>query len=125
MIRIVCNHRLWIYKICLYLAQLDLDTEEILLLIKEQELQKTRRLERLRSLVEVSETLAKVSSRERIPEEVQMFVWRRDGGKCVKCGSQGNLEYDHVIPVSKGGANTNRNIQLLCEACNSSKSDKV
>ena len=75
--------------------------------------------------MEVSETLAKVSSRERIPEEVQMFVWRRDGGKCVKCGSQGNLEYDHVIPVSKGGANTNRNIQLLCEACNSSKSDKV
>jgi len=115
----------WLYQNSIYRAPLDLAPEEVLLLVKEQELKKTKRLERLRSLVEVSETLDKASSRERIPEEVQMFVWRRDEGKCVKCGSQGNLEYDHIIPVSKGGTNTNRNIQLLCEACNRSKSDKV
>ncbi len=121
----IAEESLWLYQDSIYRAPLDLDPEEILLLIKEQELQKTKRLEKLRRLVEVSETLEKASSRERIPEEVQMFVWRRDGAKCVKCGSQENLEFDHVIPVSKGGANTNRNIQLLCEACNRSKSDKI
>ena len=56
-----------------------------------------------------------------IPDDVKMFVWRRDGGCCVKCGKQENLEYDHIIPVSKGGSNTARNLQLLCESCNRSK----
>jgi hypothetical protein len=56
-----------------------------------------------------------------IPSEVKMNVWRRDQGKCVQCGSKENLEYDHIIPVSKGGSNTERNIQLLCQTCNRKK----
>ncbi len=63
--------------------------------------------------------------RERIPEKMRMYVWQRDGGKCARCGSRENLEYDHIIPVSKGGSNTERNIELLCEKCNRSKSDNV
>ena len=65
------------------------------------------------------------SPREPIPEEVQHEVWRRDSGKCVKCGSQEKLEFDHIIPVSKGGSNTARNIQILCEKCNREKSDNI
>jgi len=121
----IAAESLWLYQNLIYRAPLDLDSEEILLLIKEQELKKTKKLERLRRLVAVSDKLEKASRRERIPEEVQMFVWRRDGAKCVKCGSQENLEFDHIIPLSKGGASTARNIQLLCEACNRSKSDKI
>jgi hypothetical protein len=64
-------------------------------------------------------------SRERIPQRVKDLVWKRDGGVCVKCGSNKNLEFDHIIPVSKGGANTYRNIQLLCEKCNRKKSNKI
>jgi 5-methylcytosine-specific restriction endonuclease McrA len=64
-------------------------------------------------------------SRERIPDDVQVFVWNRDGGKCVKCGSQENLEFDHIIPLSKGGSNTARNIQLLCETHNREKSNSI
>ena len=59
--------------------------------------------------------------RELIPDAVKMFVWKRDGGKCVKCGSQENLEFDHIIPLAMGGSSTARNIQLLCETCNRSK----
>jgi len=59
------------------------------------------------------------------PSEVKREVWRRDEGKCSNCGSQIKLEYDHIIPVSKGGSNTARNIQLLCEACNRAKSDLI
>ncbi len=60
-----------------------------------------------------------------IPDDVKIFVWKRDQGKCVKCGSQTNLEFDHIIPVSKGGSNTARNIQLLCESCNRKKSNNI
>lgn len=65
------------------------------------------------------------NAREPIPDDVKMFVWNRDGGRCVKCGSQTRLEFDHIIPVSNGGSSTARNIQLLCESCNRSKSDSI
>lgn len=60
-----------------------------------------------------------------IPEEVRNEVWRRDQGKCTRCNSVFKLEFDHIIPVSKGGSNTARNIQLLCEICNRQKSDSI
>lgn len=60
-----------------------------------------------------------------ISDEAKEFVWRRDQAKCVKCGSQDSLEFDHIIPFSKGGSNTARNIQLLCEKCNRSKHDDI
>lgn len=63
--------------------------------------------------------------REPIPEQVRHEVWRRDNGRCVVCGNQGRLEFDHIIPVAKGGANTARNLQLLCEPCNRTKSDRI
>lgn len=61
------------------------------------------------------------NKRETIPNDVKIFVWNRDNGKCVNCGSNEYLEYDHIIPISKGRSNTTRNIQLLCEKCNRSK----
>lgn len=60
-----------------------------------------------------------------ISPEVKLAVWRRDQGKCVQCGSREKLEYDHIIPVSKGGSNTERNIQLLCEKCNREKAARI
>jgi Holliday junction DNA helicase RuvB len=59
--------------------------------------------------------------RDAIPSEVRREVWRRDGGKCVRCGSRERLEFDHIIPVARGGSNTARNIELLCEICNRAK----
>lgn len=64
-------------------------------------------------------------SRGPIPQDVLDKVWNRDGGRCVKCGSQENLEFDHIIPFSKGGANTYRNLQILCKKCNIDKSNKI
>ena len=56
-----------------------------------------------------------------IPQDVKIAVSARDGGRCRKCGSTRQLHFDHVIPASKGGANTVANIQLLCGACNRAK----
>ena len=71
-----------------------------------------------------NDDLNKKRSRK-ISQKVKDEVWNRDNGKCVECGSNEDLEFDHIIPHSKGGANTYRNIQLLCEPCNRSKSAKI
>ena len=63
--------------------------------------------------------------RDPIPEDVKLLVWSRDGGACMRCGSNKNLHFDHIIPVSKGGGNCVENIQILCQNCNLKKSDKI
>ena len=60
-----------------------------------------------------------------ITQETRNTVWQRCNGKCVECESTSYLEFDHIIPFSKGGSNSENNIQLLCRACNLSKSDRI
>jgi hypothetical protein len=61
-----------------------------------------------------------------IPTSVKLEVWKRDKGKCVQCGSQDNLHFDHIIPFSKGGSSLiAKNIQILCARHNLSKKDKI
>jgi HNH endonuclease len=83
----------------------------------------------------VIDTLVKISKRQlvvtktdpsrHIPQDVKSAVWQRDGGKCVQCGATSYLEFDHIIPHNKGGANTITNVQLLCRNCNLKKSDRI
>lgn len=65
------------------------------------------------------------TTRALIPEAVKGVVWRRDSGRCVKCGTKQNLQFDHIIPVAEGGATTTANLQLLCQPCNQSKGKKI
>ncbi|MEX1040687.1 MAG: HNH endonuclease signature motif containing protein [Pirellulaceae bacterium] len=60
-----------------------------------------------------------------IPREVRQRVWQRYGGQCVDCSATDYLEFDHIIPVAKGGSNSDSNIQLLCRRCNLKKSDHI
>ncbi|WP_250501610.1 HNH endonuclease [Caballeronia sp. AZ7_KS35] len=63
--------------------------------------------------------------REAIPRVVQREVWQRDGGRCVECSTREKLCFDHIVPFSRGGSNTVRNIQLLCERCNLTKGNRI
>jgi hypothetical protein len=103
------------------------DTERDVLLVKHYVLSRERRFDKIQREIEALENLEKLESvsREPIAESVRLFVWQRDKGQCVKCGSQERLEFDHIIPVVRGGSNTERNIQLLCEPCNRSKGANV
>jgi 5-methylcytosine-specific restriction endonuclease McrA len=56
---------------------------------------------------------------------MRLEVWKRDEEMCVMCSSQEWIEYDHIIPFSKGGSNTALNIQLLCKFCNRAKNAEI
>ncbi len=91
----------------------------------------TRRVFKFR--LEMSADIAAITVREKtveynrlIPASVKREVWKRDKGRCVKCGSHENLHFDHVIPYSKGGSSlVAENIQLLCARCNIRKKDRI
>jgi 5-methylcytosine-specific restriction endonuclease McrA len=60
-----------------------------------------------------------------IPDDLKMLVWTRDGGRCRTCGSTVELQFDHIIPVSKGGATSEQNLQILCGVCNRRKGASI
>lgn len=72
---------------------------------------------------ELAEKIA--GSSRHIPSDIRRTVWSRDKGRCVLCGNQENLEYDHIIPFSKGGAHSVSNIRILCRACNRRRNDNI
>ena len=117
-----------LYEVNLSKNEGEYSLDELSILIKEKVYKQTQRFEQIKKQIEMYEkfeTKQMPEKREPIPEDVRFEVWRRDGGKCVICGSQKNLEFDHIIPFSKGGSSTARNLQLLCQDCNRHKSDKI
>lgn len=57
-------------------------------------------------------------SRPKLSNAVMSEVWIRDNGKCIQCSSIEDLEFDHIIPFSKGGSSTPENLRILCQKCN-------
>ncbi len=53
-------------------------------------------------------------------------ILRRDGNKCGYCGKSGNdLTIDHILPKSRGGADTWENLVTCCIRCNNKKGNKT
>lgn len=65
------------------------------------------------------------SSRAKIPDDVKLTVYVRDGYACVLCGATDDLTLDHIHPWSKGGPDTVENLRVLCRSCNSRKGARV
>ncbi len=115
---------LWWTSSGLFWADPELSDEDVELLVWDRQRRQDSRLDRLRKIRARDEDVAS-ARRERIPGEVRAFVWERDAGRCVQCGSEDELQFDHVIPVAKGGGSSIDNIQILCGDCNRQKSDSI
>jgi hypothetical protein len=118
------RRRWWLFRDEVYWEEEGLREVEVKALALERLTKNDRRIRRAVAMMEQASTFT-APSREAIPDDVKVFVWNRDGGRCVTCGSKERLEFDHVIPVALGGANTARNLQLLCEACNRAKGASI
>lgn len=65
--------------------------------------------------------------RSPISASVRYDVLLKAKFRCQCCGvsaSQARLEIDHIKPVSKGGTNAAKNLQVLCMKCNRGKAAK-
>jgi 5-methylcytosine-specific restriction endonuclease McrA len=76
----------------------------------------------------LTETKDMRSQSRAIPRDVMLKVVRRDGQICQRCYQpvpDDQVEFDHVIPFSKGGTTTSENLKLCCRNCNRQKSNSI
>jgi 5-methylcytosine-specific restriction endonuclease McrA len=71
-----------------------------------------------------------VTPRRKTLPEIQLLVRQRAGHLCEYCHTAELWQYvqftvDHVIPLSRGGADTPDNLALACFHCNRKKADKL
>lgn len=114
--------RLWFFAGTAYTTDdAHLTAEDVKALANEKANRRRLQLEKAHAVQAMTASLDKRPRRAPIPQDVKIAVWQRDAGRCVECGEQRDLEFDHIIPLAMGGANTMRNLQLLCGPCNRRK----
>ncbi len=76
----------------------------------------------------LTETKERRSHNRLIPRDVMLKVVRRDGQICQKCNNpvlDNEVEFDHIIPFSRGGESTMENLRLIHKDCNRRKSNSL
>lgn len=67
-----------------------------------------------------------MSKRIVFPQEVRLKAYNQSEGRCVYCGRFipfDEMTIDHIVPLSKGGTNYEKNLQCCCKECNLMKQD--
>lgn len=80
---------------------------------------------RVLTIERTPELLPLPTRRDPVPVAVRFFVFKRDGYRCVQCGTTEDLTIDHIYPRIRGGGHTEDNLQTLCRSCNSRKGARV
>ena len=56
-----------------------------------------------------------------VSTSIRLRIYKRDGRRCLRCGSTDDLTIDHIVPASRGGDDSDGNLQTLCHDCNQEK----
>ena len=71
----------------------------------------------------------KGSVQQKVKPKLRVEILARDNYTCQMCGINRKdgaiLEIDHIHPVSRGGTNDPKNLQVLCRECNGGKSNRI
>ena len=59
-----------------------------------------------------------------ISKQQKLRIFKRDGFRCLKCKTRKHLTIDHIVPQSKGGDDSDNNLQTLCEHDNRMKGNQ-
>ena len=51
-------------------------------------------------------------------------LFKRDNNECQYCGTKNDLTLDHLVPRSKGGKTSWKNLVTACKQCNAKKGDQ-
>jgi len=70
-------------------------------------------------------SLKQYVTQDRPPAFTRFNLFLRDGFACQYCGAGDELTFDHVIPRSRGGRTTWRNIVTACAPCNLAKGGRT
>jgi 5-methylcytosine-specific restriction endonuclease McrA len=109
----------WWFEDGCYWEDERLEADDVLALVRDRERRRKRKLERAHMALALDQE--PVQRRTPIPREMRLAVFERDGGRCAECGSNFDLQYDHLIPVATGGATSVENLRILCAPCNQRK----
>jgi 5-methylcytosine-specific restriction endonuclease McrA len=112
----------WAFEYRIWWEDDDLTSADVLALVRHRQRRAARTLERAHAALAGERAAPR---REPVPRDVRRAVFERDGGRCVECGASFDLQYDHVIPLALGGANTAANLQILCAPCNQAKGAEI
>jgi len=69
-----------------------------------------------------------IRKRRKVSNGLRYKILKRDSFCCILCGASGRddeLQVDHIIPIAKGGNNSEENLRTLCRRCNSGKYDRI
>jgi hypothetical protein len=114
----------WLFQNRWYWDNDDLSADQIYALLVTKAQREQQRINRAQTMVAMQQQ-PQPTLRGAIPDDLKQYVWTRDGARCRRCGSNVELQFDHVIPVAFGGATSAENLQILCGPCNRSKGASV
>gem|GEM_PF-5732676 len=67
------------------------------------------------------------SNTRHVPPALAIRVARRDNYACQICGKtllDKDIEFDHIIPLARGGVTKESNLRVTCQPCNRAKGKK-
>ncbi len=110
----------WQFRGKFYSDNDGLSDGQVFALLTTREQREIQRIERAQAMVAMRGR-RQGRGRSSVPDDVKQMVWMRDGGRCRSCGSDSELQFDHIIPVVMGGGSAPENLQVLCGPCNRRK----